>query len=144
MTSRRSLLVLLSTVVYGIGVFWTNDTIASDVSAAVVHLNGSGATFPAPLYKKWIAEYQKDNVQVLLSYKPVGSGEGVKQFIAGAVDFGASDAAMSDEQMAGVARGVQLVPMTAGLIVLAYHLEGLSGELKLTRDLYVDIFLGKI
>ena len=144
MTSRPLLMVLLSTVACGSGVFLTNASIASDAPAAIVQLNGSGATFPAPLYKKWIAEYQKDHLQVLLNYKPVGSGEGVKQFMAGAVDFGASDAAMSDEQMAGVARGVQLVPMTAGIIVVAYNLEGLKDELRLTRDLYVDIFLGKI
>jgi phosphate transport system substrate-binding protein len=60
------------------------------------------------------------------------------------VDFGASDAAMSDEEMAAVARGVQLLPTVAGSIVLAYNLDGLGGDLKLSRDVYVDIFLGKI
>src|SRR5262249_10650716 len=60
------------------------------------------------------------------------------------VDFGASDAAMSDEEMAAVARGVQLLPIVAGSIVLAYNLDGLGGALKLSRDVYVDIFLGKI
>ena len=79
-----------------------------------------------------------------LSYDAVGSGEGTKQFMAGTVDFGASDAAMSDEEMAAVARGVQLLPAVAGSIVLAYNLDGLGGDLKLTRDVYVDIFLGKI
>ena len=64
--------------------------------------------------------------------------------MAGVVDFGASDAAMRDEEMAAVARGVQLLPTVAGSIVLAYNLDGLGGDLKLTRDVYVDIFLGKI
>ena len=109
-----------------------------------MHIHGAGATFPAPLYKKWIEEYQKRRPEVMVSYDAVGSGEGVKEFMAGRVDFGASDAAMSDAQIAEVARGVQLVPAVAGSIVLAYNLEGLGGDLKLTREVYVDIFLGKI
>jgi phosphate transport system substrate-binding protein len=112
--------------------------------AGAVQIHGAGATFPAPLYKKWLEEYQRRRPEVVLSYDAIGSGEGVKQFTAGTVDFGASDAAMSDQQMAEVTRGVQLVPMAAGSIVLAYNLEGLNGDLKLTRGVYVDIFLGKI
>jgi phosphate transport system substrate-binding protein len=110
----------------------------------VLQLHGAGATFPAPLYKKWLEEYQKQHPDVQLSYKAIGSGEGTRQFMAGTVDFGASDAAMSDEEMAAVARGVQLLPTVAGSIVLAYNLDGLGGALKLPRDVYVDIFLGKI
>jgi phosphate transport system substrate-binding protein len=112
--------------------------------AGAVQLHGAGATFPSPLYKKWLEEYQKRRPEVVLSYDAIGSGEGAKQFIAGAIDFGASDAAMSDSQIAEVKRGVQLLPVVAGSIVLAYNLEGLGGDLKLTRDVYVDIFLGKI
>jgi phosphate transport system substrate-binding protein len=105
---------------------------------------GAGATFPAPLYKKWIEEYRRLHPDVSLSYDVVGSGEGVARFLAGKVDFGASDAAMSDEDMSRVERGAQLVPVTAGSIVLAYHLPDAEGELKLRRDVYVDIFRGKI
>lgn len=103
-------------------------------------LSGAGATFPAPLYKKWLEVYRTRHPQVPVSYDPIGSGDGVKQFIAGTVDFGASDAAMSDAEMADVSRGVQLVPAVAGSIVLAYNLDGLGGPLKLTREVYVDIF----
>jgi phosphate transport system substrate-binding protein len=119
-------------------------TLSKNVPPGTMHIHGAGATFPAPLYKKWIEEYQKRRPEVMVSYDAVGSGEGVKEFMAGRVEFGASDAAMSDAQIAEVARGVQLVPAVAGSIVLAYNLEGLAGELKLTRDVYVDIFLGKI
>jgi phosphate transport system substrate-binding protein len=119
-------------------------TPGKSVPPGTMHIHGTGATFPAPLYKKWIGEYQKRRPEVVVSYDEVGSGEGIKQFIAGAVDFGGSDAAMSDAQMAEVGRGVQLVPAVAGSIVLAYNLEGLGGDLKLTREVYVDIFLGKI
>jgi phosphate transport system substrate-binding protein len=114
------------------------------VPPGTMHIHGAGATFPAPLYKKWVEEYQKRRPEVMISYDAVGSGEGVKEFMAARVEFGASDAAMSDAQIAEVARGVQLVPAVAGSIVLAYNLEGLAGELKLTREVYVDIFLGKI
>jgi phosphate transport system substrate-binding protein len=116
----------------------------TDRPLGTVQLHGAGATFPAPLYKKWLEEYRKHQPTVEVSYDPIGSGDGVKQFMAGLVDFGASDAAMTDAEMAEVTRGVQLVPVVAGSLVLGYNLEGLGGPLKLTRQVYVDIFLGKI
>src|SRR5262249_24712891 len=79
-----------------------------------------------------------------VNYDKVGSGEGQDRFLKGIVDFGASDAALTDEQMARVARGVQLIPATAGSIVLTYNLDDLGGPLRLKRDVYVDIFPGKI
>lgn len=107
-------------------------------------IRGSGATFPAPLYKKWSEQYTSLHPDVIVDYDSVGSGEGVKRFMAGDVDFGASDAAMSDEQMAQVDRGVQLVPTAAGSIALAYNLPGLSGELRLSRDVYAAIFQDQV
>jgi phosphate transport system substrate-binding protein len=109
-----------------------------------VQISGAGATFPAPLYRKWIEEYHKNNPDKAIFYEPVGSGEGTKRFLKEQVDFGASDAAMSDEEMGKVNRGVKLVPVTAGIIVLAYNLKGLNGMLRLPRDVYVDIFAGTI
>jgi phosphate transport system substrate-binding protein len=109
-----------------------------------VVLQGAGATFPAPLYKKWIGIFTAQNPDITVEYKDVGSGEGVQRFLAHTVDFGASDAAMTDEQMAKVANGARLVPTTAGTVVLAYNLPGLDGALKLSRDVYADIFLRKI
>jgi phosphate transport system substrate-binding protein len=113
-------------------------------AANVMRLQGAGATFPAPLYEKWIAVYQHDHPDVSIGYDAVGSGEGIKRFIAGAVDFGASDSAMQDSEIAQVKQGVRLVPATAGMVVLAYNLPELKGELKLKRDVYVDIFAGRI
>jgi len=136
--------LLLPVALCSLGASCTRDSTSGNVPAGVVQLQGAGATFPAPLYKKWQEEYRKRHAGAALSYDVVGSGEGVKRFMAGTVDFGASDAAMTDEQMAAVQRGVQLVPATAGLIVLAYNLDEAHGDLKLTRDVYIDIFLGKI
>lgn len=107
-------------------------------------LRGAGATFPAPLYEKWIQAYRQAHPEVAISYEGVGSGEGQRRFLADAVDFGASDAALSDEQMARVRSGVRLVPVTAGILVFAYNIPGLAGPLKLGRDVYVDIFAGRI
>lgn len=108
-----------------------------------VSLTGAGASFPAPLYQKWFSEYNKANPNVQVTYQSVGSGAGVEQFTQGTVDFGASDVAMKDEEIAKVQRGVALLPMTAGSIVLAYNLPGVD-NLKLSRQAYVDILLGKI
>jgi phosphate transport system substrate-binding protein len=108
-----------------------------------VSLTGAGASFPAPLYQRWFSEYNKENPNVKVAYQSVGSGAGVEQFTQGTVDFGASDVAMSDEEIAAVERGVALLPMTAGSIVLAYNLPDVSG-LKLSRQVYADILLGKV
>jgi phosphate transport system substrate-binding protein len=106
-------------------------------------LSGAGATFPAPLYQRWGVEYNKKQPAVKVNYQSVGSGAGVKNFIQGVVDFGASDAAMSDEEMSKVARGTVLIPVTAGSVVLAYNLPGIEG-LKLSRAALAGIFLGSI
>ncbi len=110
---------------------------------AATGLQGAGATFPAPLYQRWIAEFTKANPGVQINYQGIGSGAGIKNFTQGLIDFGASDAAMTDEEIAKVKQGVVLIPATAGSIVLAYNLSGVT-DLKLTRDAYVGIFLGKI
>ncbi len=140
----RLTLAVIAAIVCGTAISGGGGSPGKALPPGASQIRGAGATFPAPLYKKWLEEYQKRRPDVVLSYDVIGSGDGTKQFIAGAVDFGASDAAMSDAHIAEVARGVQLVPMVAGSIVLAYNLEGLGGDLKLTREVYVDIFLGKI
>lgn len=108
-----------------------------------VALNGAGASFPAPLYQNWFVTINQLFSKLLINYQSTGSGAGVEQFIQGTIDFGASDVAMTDEDMARVSRGVLLLPMTAGSIVMAYNLPGVEG-LKLSREAYVGIFLGTI
>ncbi|RUS96845.1 phosphate-binding protein [Trichormus variabilis SAG 1403-4b] len=110
-----------------------------------VTLTGAGATFPAPLYASWFADLNKKYPNLQVNYQSVGSGAGVEQFIQGTVDFGASDVAMKDDEIAKVPqdKGVILLPVTAGSIVLAYNLPDVP-ELKLPRTVYTDILLGKI
>lgn len=110
---------------------------------ARVSLVGAGATFPAPLYQRWFQDYNKQKSNVQVTYQPVGSGAGVAQFTAGIVDFGASDVAMTDAEIAKVTKGVVLLPMTAGSIVIGYNLKDVP-SLKLPRQVYPNIFLGKI
>src|SRR5260221_10340274 len=81
-----------------------------------VALRGAGATFPAPLYYKWMEAYGKAHPGINITYDAVGSGDGVGRFMAGSIDFGASDAAPSDQEMGKVGRGAVLVPATAGMI----------------------------
>jgi|SRR5919199_2448962 phosphate transport system substrate-binding protein len=112
-----------------------------------VQLVGTGATFPAPLYQRWFQDLNGKYPKVQINYQPQGSGAGVEQFTKGTVDFGASDVAMKDDEITKVPDdkgGVLLLPMTAGSIVLAYNLPDVQGELKLPRQVYTDIFLGKI
>jgi phosphate transport system substrate-binding protein len=106
-------------------------------------LQGAGASFPAPLYQKWFKSYSASHDGVEIDYQSIGSGGGVKSVIDKTVDFGASDAAMTPEDMAKVDVGVQLLPMTGGCIVLTYNLKGVTG-LKLSRQAYAGIFLGKV
>jgi phosphate transport system substrate-binding protein len=108
-----------------------------------VKLQGAGASFPAPLYMKWFKDYGAAHSDVMIDYQSVGSGSGVKSVIDKTVDFGASDAAMKPDEIAKVDVGVQLLPMTAGAIVLAYNLEGVD-NLKLSREAYTGIFLGNV
>lgn len=108
-----------------------------------MRVNGSGASFPAPLYQAWFRNLSLKEPRLQFNFQSVGSGAGIERFTTGVVDFAASDIGMTDQQIAKINRGVVLLPMTAGSLVLAYNLPGVK-NLKLTRQTYVDIFLGKI
>ncbi|HEY3665518.1 MAG TPA: substrate-binding domain-containing protein, partial [Polyangiaceae bacterium] len=92
-------------------------------AAGPVTLQGSGASFPAPLYSRWFREFGDKNKDVRVNYQSTGSGAGIKAFIEGQTDFGASDAAMTDDEIKQAKDNVILLPMTAGNIVLAYNLD---------------------
>lgn len=102
------------------------------------------------MYNDWFSRYQQAHPNLVIAYDDVGSGEGVRRFIGRGidadqqVDFGASDAAMRDEDIAAVPGGVVMLPLTAGSVALAYNLPDFSGELKLSRQAYVGIFSGQI
>jgi phosphate transport system substrate-binding protein len=106
-------------------------------------LNGAGATFPEPLYQRYSGELRKANPPIQLNYQGIGSGGGVRQFIAGSVDFGASDNAMTDEEAGKVKNGVVFVPTAGGPVAVVYNLPGVD-NLKLSRQVLPAIFAGQI
>lgn len=109
---------------------------------AAASLTGAGATFPAPVYAKWADSYQKETGNKV-NYQGIGSSGGVKQIIAKTVDFGASDAPLSDEKLA--ADGLFQFPTVIGGVVLAVNIPGIkSGELTLDGQTLGDIYLGNI
>jgi phosphate transport system substrate-binding protein len=107
-------------------------------------LNGAGATFPYPMYSKWFSEYHKAHPDVEINYQSIGSGGGIRQVLAGTVDFGASDGPMSDEQLAQSKTKILHVPTVLGAVVPAYSVPGVNGEIKFTGDALAGIFLGKV
>jgi phosphate transport system substrate-binding protein len=109
-----------------------------------VDLTGAGATFPYPIYSKWFAEYAA-KTGVKINYQSIGSGGGIKQLSEQTVDFGASDAPMSDSDLAKAKGGAVLhIPTVVGVVAIAYNVSGVTEPLKLTGDVLADIFLGKI
>jgi phosphate transport system substrate-binding protein len=107
-------------------------------------LTGAGATFPAPLYTKWFDAYAK-GTGVRINYQSIGSGGGIRQFIQGTVDFGATDAPMSDEQIEAVKGNVQHVPTVLGAVVATYNLPSVGKTpLKFDGPTLAEIFLGRI
>ncbi|HLN12890.1 MAG TPA: phosphate ABC transporter substrate-binding protein PstS [bacterium] len=112
--------------------------------AAAVTLNGAGATFPYPIYSRWFIEYNRMHPEVRINYQPIGSGGGIEQVKQGTVDFGASDAPLSDDQLKQMGRSVLLMPTVAGAIAISYNIPGLATGLKLTRQNIALIYLGTI
>lgn len=113
------------------------------VQAAGVSLNGAGATFPYPIYSKWFYEYNK-KAGVEVNYQSIGSGGGVQQFTAKTVDFGASDAFLTDDETAKVNGNVIHLPTVIGSEPIVYNVPGVDSGLKLTPEVLVGIFLGDI
>ena len=111
-------------------------------SAQAQDLNAAGATFPAPLYLKWFQEY-KQETGAQINYQAIGSGGGIKNITAHAVDFGASDAPMNASEMAA-APGILHIPTVAGPVCISYNIPGVGPGIRLTGDVVADIFLGKI
>jgi phosphate transport system substrate-binding protein len=107
-------------------------------------INGAGATFPNPIYQKWFSEYHKAHSDVQFNYQSIGSGGGIRQVLAGTVDFGATDGPMTDEQLSQAKVRILHIPTVLGAVVPAYNVPGVSGELKFTPQVLAGIFLGKI
>lgn len=109
-----------------------------------IPLQGAGATFPNPLYQKWLSEYGKLNANVRIDYQSIGSGGGIKQIQAQTVDFGASDAPMSDADLKAAPGELLHIPTVLGAVVVTYNVAAITQPLNLSPEVLADIFLGKI
>jgi len=107
-------------------------------------INGAGATFPYPIYSKWFDEYHGLHPEIQINYQSIGSGGGIRQLLAGTVDFGATDGPMTDEQLGQAKTKVLHFPTVLGAVVPTYNIPGVSQELKFTPEALAGIFLGKI
>ena len=122
----------------------TNDSVSAPSAESVrVDLAGAGATFPYPLYARWFNDYaQRSNVRI--NYYSVGSGDGIKRMLDGAVDFGATESPMTDAELARSPAPVIQIPTILGAVAITYNLPELKRPLKVSGDVLADIFLGRI
>ena len=137
--SKRSFqfVVWLVVLVFALGSLACN-------GGGAVNLQGAGATFPNPLYQKWLSEYSKLHGDVRIDYQSIGSGGGIKQLKEQTVDFGASDAPMKDEDLKSAPGEILHIPTVLGAVVITYNLQGIGQPLKFSPEVLADIFLGKI
>jgi len=134
----------LSAFVFVCAVTFVAIACGSKGGGGAIKLQGAGATFPNPLYQKWIHEFGSVNPNTQIDYQSIGSGGGIKQLQAQTVDFGASDAPMTDEEMKGSPGAVVHIPTVLGAVVITYHVAGVSNALRFSPEVIADIFLGKI
>jgi phosphate transport system substrate-binding protein len=118
--------------------------LGTTVATAETKLTGAGATFPNPIYQRWVTDYQKSHPDVKIDYQSIGSGGGIKGITEKTIDFAGSDAPMSRKELAAAGGEVVHIPTVAGAVVAAYNLPGLQGELKLDGPTLADIFQGKV
>ena len=136
-TRSLKLVACLSAFVFLVGSLACN-------SNETVTLQGAGASFPAPLYQKWVSEYGKLHPTVRIDYQSIGSGGGIKQLKEQTVAFGASDAPMKEEDMKSSPGEVLHIPTVLGAVVMTYNLEGVTQSLRFSPEVIADIYLGKI
>jgi len=151
MTTKKACSALY---VFGLGIFVVftfacgnsnSSNGSSSGSGDTISLQGAGSTFANPLYQKWISEYGKAHPNMRIDYQSIGSGGGIKQIKEQTIDFGATDSAMTDDDLKSAKGGEILhIPVALGAVVLTYNLEGVAQPLKFSPKLIADIFLGNI
>src|SRR5438270_13947596 len=127
-----------NTVIRGLN--WTLMVLAllAGSAAAQTQINGAGATFPYPIYSKWFSEYHNQHPDVEINYQSIGSGGGIRQVIAGTVDFGASDVGMTDEQLKQSKVPIPLIPTAMGSAVPASNIPGVTAELQFIPEVLAN------
>jgi phosphate transport system substrate-binding protein len=117
---------------------------ATTAAGGGADLTGAGSTFAYPLYSRWASDYAAKN-GVKINYQPIGSGGGIRQLSEETVDFGGTDAPMTNEELAKAKGGpIMHIPMAMGAVVVTYNLPQVTAPLKFSGDVLADVFLGKI
>jgi phosphate transport system substrate-binding protein len=137
------ILALVSALLFALGCSGGTGS-NSGSTGGPIRLQGAGATFPMPIYQKWISEYGKLNPNVRIDYQSIGSGGGIKQIKDQTIDFGASDSPMKDEDLKSAPGELLHIPTVLGAVVLTYNLPGSPQGLRFSPDVIADIFLGKL
>lgn len=128
-----------------IGLLWCPACAAAgDAPGKTVSLEGAGATFPYPLYSKWVFEYGRIHPDIRINYQSIGSGGGIRQISEGTVDFGGSDAFMKDDALAKLPAKLLHIPTTLGAVVITYNLPDAPASMKLSPEVIAGVFLGEI
>lgn len=142
--STRILAVVLAISLITFALAGCNGGGTAGTSSGPVDVQGAGATFPNPIYKKWFSEYNKATPNVRFDYQSIGSGGGIQQITSKTVDFGGSDAPMKDDQLQAAPGELLHIPTVLGAVVITYNLPSVTADLKLTPEAIAGIFLGKI
>src|SRR6476659_7966124 len=132
----------LAVLVIGVFTIACSSGSAPGTGGGSVTLQGAGATFPNPLYQKWLSEYGKLHSNVRIDYQSIGSGGGIKQIQAQTVDFGASDAPMSDADLKAAPAELLHIPTVLGAVVVTYNVDSITQPLHFSPEVVADIFLG--
>jgi phosphate transport system substrate-binding protein len=142
---KRIMMLHSKTTLYAITILSALGVLtACNSGPGTVALNGAGSTFVYPVMGRWIQDFQQSHANVRINYGSIGSGGGIQQVKSGTIDFGASDAPLSDADLAGMPAPVIQIPESAGPICVTYNLDGLDKPLQLSSDALAGIFLGKI
>src|SRR2546425_7821105 len=148
LASGSGLLVWVRLVLFGLSLPSVHPSAAPAASPVTIQINAAGATFPYPIYSKWFDVYHNLRPEIQINYQSIGSGGGIRQVMAGTVDFGASDGPMTDSQLAEAKSklgcDVLHFPTVLGADVPTYNIPGVTAELKFTPEALSRIFLGKI
>jgi phosphate transport system substrate-binding protein len=147
MSNKKYLIFLFIVSIAVLGLACSGEPVGQSsgttTSGGVVRLQGVGASFPEPIYRKWVNEYQNINPNMQIDYQSKGSGAGQKAILDKTADFGASDEVMSEEDLK---KGGEIlhIPTVLGAVVMTYNLPGLKEPLKLSPEMIAGIYLGEI
>jgi len=145
LTAVVAFLLMISLVVSGCGGQKTGtEAVQASSDSKVILINGAGASFPYPLYSRWVDEYGRIQKNVKINYQSIGSGAGIEQISKKVIDFGGSDAPISDEKLTELPGEILHIPTVLGAVAITYNLPDLKQKINFSPDVLADIYLGKI